>query len=213
MFPGKLTQSQARRLAAAMIVFIFLFLFLMIIIPATTIPHYYGTLVEKTQIGSEYAYFWLAAAVSLVLYGIIVVDWLREATAERDRRRLPYTIEIFPISLVRFLQWSPKTHVRHGVIVAADILFAASGTINVLLWLLTRPPIRKGIVMRESYQMGMLAPVAQETQAPTEAVATAGPGSRVSHPSFPDVVLMARAGVYVPEPYEWAPPREGELRP
>jgi len=42
MFPGKLSRSQARRLAATMIILIFLFLFLMIIIPATTIPHYYG---------------------------------------------------------------------------------------------------------------------------------------------------------------------------
>ncbi|KAF9510011.1 hypothetical protein BS47DRAFT_1396406 [Hydnum rufescens UP504] len=97
MFPGKLSQSQARRLAVAMIVLIFLFLFLMIIIPATTIPHYTGPwcwITDRTlessrlKIGSEYVYFWLAATVTLVLYGIIVVNWLREATAKRDRRLL-----------------------------------------------------------------------------------------------------------------------------
>jgi hypothetical protein len=42
---------------------------------------------SRLKIGSEYAYFWLAATVSFVLYGIIVVNWLREATAQRDRRR------------------------------------------------------------------------------------------------------------------------------
>ncbi|KAF9510012.1 hypothetical protein BS47DRAFT_1396408 [Hydnum rufescens UP504] len=189
---------------------------------------------SRLKIGSEYVYFWLAAAVTLVLYGIIVVNWLREATANRDRRLLrdaismgwypiAYIIEIFPVSLVRFRQWSAKGHgPRHGVIVAAAILFAASGTINVLLWLITGrrfgfsdPPEdeKEEDRKREFYQMGMLAPVAQETQAPTETLATAGRGSRVSHLSFPHDVLMARAGAYVPEPYEWAPPREGELGP
>ncbi|KAF9510007.1 hypothetical protein BS47DRAFT_111595 [Hydnum rufescens UP504] len=81
MFPGKLSRSQARQLAVAMIALIFLFIFLMIIIPATTIPHYYGKsgawcwitdgTVESSRlkIGSEYAYFWLAATVTFVLYG------------------------------------------------------------------------------------------------------------------------------------------------
>jgi hypothetical protein len=41
---------------------------------------------SRLKIASQYAYFWLAAAVSFVLYGIIVVNWLREATAKRDRR-------------------------------------------------------------------------------------------------------------------------------
>ncbi|KAF9514268.1 hypothetical protein BS47DRAFT_882419 [Hydnum rufescens UP504] len=99
MLPGMLNQSQVRQLAVAMIVFIFLFLLLMITIPATTIPHYYGDTgawcwiidtrgeASRLRIGSEYAYFWLAATVSFVLYGTIVVNWLREATATRDRRR------------------------------------------------------------------------------------------------------------------------------
>ncbi|KAF9510010.1 hypothetical protein BS47DRAFT_1364898 [Hydnum rufescens UP504] len=43
---------------------------------------------SRLKIGSEYVYFWLAATVTLVLYGIIVVNWLREATAKRDRRLL-----------------------------------------------------------------------------------------------------------------------------
>lgn len=30
--------------------------------------------------------FWLAALLSIVLYGYIVVKWLREAAAERDPR-------------------------------------------------------------------------------------------------------------------------------
>ncbi|KAF9514269.1 hypothetical protein BS47DRAFT_882186 [Hydnum rufescens UP504] len=161
MFPGKLNLSQARRLAVAMIVFIFLFLILMITIPATTITHYYGnagpwcwitdTSVEasRLKIGSTYAYYWLAATVSFVLYGTIVVNWLREAVAKRDRRRhreaismawypIAYTAEVFPISLVRFLEWSPRgPRPQHGFIVLAAVLFASSGAINVLLWLLT----------------------------------------------------------------------------
>ncbi|KAF9514279.1 hypothetical protein BS47DRAFT_1485150 [Hydnum rufescens UP504] len=161
VFPGVLSRSRARQLAAAMIILIFLFLFLMIVIPSTTIPHYYGntgawcwitdTSVEasRLKIGSEYAYFWLAATVTFVLYGTIVVKWLRQATAERDRRLLrdaismgwypiAYTAEIFPISLVRFLQWRPAGHrPQHGWVILAAILFASSGAVNVLLWLLT----------------------------------------------------------------------------
>jgi hypothetical protein len=140
MFPGKLSLSQTRRVAVATIALIFLFLFLMIIIPATTIPHYYGksgwvsSTVSSTvlfftstfclfpislsawcwiangtaessrlKIGSEYAYFWLAASVTFVLYGIIVINWLREATAKRDRRLLRDAI---------YMGWSVLRH-RH----------------------------------------------------------------------------------------------------
>ncbi|KAF9511424.1 hypothetical protein BS47DRAFT_1383426 [Hydnum rufescens UP504] len=161
MFPGKFTQSQARQLTVAMITFIFLFIFLIITIPATTIPHYYGDTgpwcwianrspeSSRLKIGSEYAYFWLAATVSFVLNGIIVVNWLKEATAKRDRRLLrdaismgwypiAYIVEIFPVSLVRFLEWRPKSPgPQHGFIIAADMLFASSGAVNVLLWFLT----------------------------------------------------------------------------
>jgi hypothetical protein len=42
---------------------------------------------SRLKIGTEYAYFWLAATVSLVLYGTIVVSWLREETVKRDRCR------------------------------------------------------------------------------------------------------------------------------
>jgi hypothetical protein len=43
---------------------------------------------SRLKIGSEYAYFWLAATVTFVLYGTIVAKWLRQATEERDRRLL-----------------------------------------------------------------------------------------------------------------------------
>jgi hypothetical protein len=42
---------------------------------------------SRLKIGSTYAYYWLAATVSLVLYGTIVVNWLRGAATKRDRRR------------------------------------------------------------------------------------------------------------------------------
>jgi hypothetical protein len=42
---------------------------------------------SRLKIGSTYAYYWLAATVSFVLYGTIVVNWLREAATKRDRRR------------------------------------------------------------------------------------------------------------------------------
>ncbi|KAF9503053.1 hypothetical protein BS47DRAFT_895225 [Hydnum rufescens UP504] len=149
MFPGKLSRSQARRLAVAMIALISSLSFL-----SSLSPQRLSTLLWKNawcwiadgtvessrlKIGSEYAYFWLAAIVTSVLYGIIVVNWLREATAKRDRRLLrdamfmgwypiAYIVEIFPISLVRFLEWRPKSPgPRHGFIIAADFLFAASG--------------------------------------------------------------------------------------
>ena len=40
----------------------------------------------RLKIGSEYAFFWLAAAVSAVLYGIIVFRWFKEGVVDRDRR-------------------------------------------------------------------------------------------------------------------------------
>ncbi|KAF9505895.1 hypothetical protein BS47DRAFT_484443 [Hydnum rufescens UP504] len=165
MFPGRLNRSQARRLAIAMIILIFLFLFLMIIIPATTLPHYYGNTgpwcwitdanreASRLKIASEYAYFWLAAAISFVLYGIIVVNWLREATAKGDRRRLrqaismgypiAYTVEVFPISLVSISSMEcegPKP--QRGFLIPAATCIASSGAVNVLLWLPHRPAIR-----------------------------------------------------------------------
>lgn len=36
-------------------------------------------------LGSEYAYFWLAAVVSTVCYGYIAFRWLQEAGAQGDR--------------------------------------------------------------------------------------------------------------------------------
>jgi hypothetical protein len=41
---------------------------------------------KRLQIGSEYAFYWLAASISAVLYGTIAVKWYREASAERDDR-------------------------------------------------------------------------------------------------------------------------------
>ncbi|KAF9514271.1 hypothetical protein BS47DRAFT_1343207 [Hydnum rufescens UP504] len=236
MFPGMLNRSQVRRLAAAMIVFIFLFITLMVTIPATTIPHYYGdtgawcwitdTSVEasRLKIGSEYAYFWLAAAVSLVLYGIIVVNWLREATAKRDRRRhrealsmvwypIAFTAEVFPISLVRLLQFNRKgPRPRHGFVVLAAIIIASSGAVNVLLWLLTGR--RFGFSdspegdeeedrRRDSYTMPMISPAERGLHPPA---ATAGGGLPISHPSFPEDPPTTQR-LYVPEPYVWMPPR------
>ncbi|KAF9514267.1 hypothetical protein BS47DRAFT_1343198 [Hydnum rufescens UP504] len=258
MFPGKLNRSQARRLAVAMIVFIFLFLFLIIIIPATTIPHYYGntgpwcwitaTSVEasRLKIGSTYAYYWLAATVSFVLYGTIIVNWLREAATKRDRRRhreaismawypIAYTVEVFPISLVRFLQWNRKgPRVQHGFIILAAILFASSGAVNALLWLLTgrrfgfsnpQEGDEKEDRRREPYiahmlspvSGGMLSPLAGEMLAPDARgfhtpAAMAGGESHLSHPSFPEDPPVAHR-VHVPGPYVWMAPREGELGP
>jgi len=239
MFPGRLNRSQARRLAIAMIVLIFLFLFLMIIIPATTLPHYYGNTgpwcwitdanreASRLKIASEYAYFWLAAAISFVLYGIIVVNWLREATAKGDRRRLrqaismgwypiAYTVEVFPISLVRFLQWNVKgPKPQRGFLIPAATCIASSGAVNVLLWFLTGrrfgfsdPQVggEEEDRKRESYTTHLLSPVSGRFHSP---MATPGGGSHSSQPSFPEDPQMA-LGVYVPEPYEWTRPREGE---
>lgn len=37
------------------------------------------------RIGSEYAYFWLAAVISIGCYGWIVFRWLQEAGKEGDK--------------------------------------------------------------------------------------------------------------------------------
>jgi len=228
MLPGKLNPSQARRLAGAMIIFIFLFLFLMIIIPATTIPHYYGntgpwcwvtdSTVESSRlkIGSEYGYYWLAATVSVLVYGTIAVKWFKEASAERDRRLIrdaismgwypiAYIVEVFPISLVRFLQWQPSgKRPQHGWIILSATLFASSGAVNVLLWLLTgrrfgfSSPQHGEEDEREedTFLMGMHSP----------SVA----GSHSAQQSFPDGSSIVREA-HLPSPYVWAPPHEGRL--
>ncbi|KAF9514261.1 hypothetical protein BS47DRAFT_1361789 [Hydnum rufescens UP504] len=135
MFPGRLNRSQARRLAIAMIVLIFLFLFLMIIIPATTLPHYYGN--TGFKIASEYVYFWLAAAISFVLYGIIVVNWLGEATAKGDpvasARQYLWDGTVI-LALTRSIQGRKP---QRRFLILATTCIASSGAVNVLLWLLT----------------------------------------------------------------------------
>ncbi|KAF9510008.1 hypothetical protein BS47DRAFT_1364897 [Hydnum rufescens UP504] len=173
---------------------------LIITIPATTIPHYYGNSgtwcwtanrsVESSRlkIGSEYAYFWLAAIVTFVLYGIIAVNWLRGASAKRVRR----LGMIVPVSLVRFLEWRPKSPgPRHGFIIAADLL-------RPIRFLASPEDEDEEDHERES-SMGALPPVSQGIQSP----AAAGPGgeSHFSQPNFPDEVLISRAahvsGLYV----------------
>ncbi|KAF9517713.1 hypothetical protein BS47DRAFT_1339243 [Hydnum rufescens UP504] len=110
MFPGKLSRSQARRLAATMIILIFLFL------PWCWISE--TSRESRLRIGSEYPYFWLAAIVAFVLYGTIVVNWFREATAERDSRRHREAIS---------MGWKELQRQR----------ILRTGPVNVLLWLLT----------------------------------------------------------------------------
>ncbi|KAF9514278.1 hypothetical protein BS47DRAFT_1382045 [Hydnum rufescens UP504] len=120
MFPGKFNRSQARGLAVAMIVLIVVFLFLMIIIPATTIPHYYGNSGQAT-----------AEHDDLLLRDLIPFHSVHPWSSA-------YTAEIFPISLVRFPQWNSKGHKpQHGFVILAAILFAFSGAVNVLLRVLT----------------------------------------------------------------------------
>lgn len=48
-----------------------------------------------------------------------------------------YLLEIFPISLVRFLSFNTTHDVGHGWTILASVCFASSGMINMLLWLLT----------------------------------------------------------------------------
>jgi hypothetical protein len=143
---------------------------------------------------------------------------------------LAYTAEIFPISLVRFLQWKPAGHrPQHGWVILAAILFASSGAVNVLLWLLTGR--RFGFSdphdseesdseedhKRASYMMGMLSPGATGMHSPAvgslHSPSVAGGGeTHFARPSFPEDSIMTREA-YIPEPYEWAPPQDGELGP
>jgi len=48
-----------------------------------------------------------------------------------------YLLQIFPISLVRFLTFNTTYDVGHGWTILASVCFASSGMINMLLWLLT----------------------------------------------------------------------------
>jgi len=229
MFPGKLNQSQARLLAGAMIIFIFLFLLLMITIPSTTIPNYYGNTgpwcwitdatleSSRLKIGSEYAYFWLAATVSAVLYGTIAVKWFKEATAERDRERdrghirdaiamgwypIAYIVEVFPISLVRFLQWRPRgQRPEHGWVILSATLFASSGAVNVLLWVLTG--------RRFGFSSPQLDEEEQHEDTPMTGIQSPVVNGHSTHPSFPEGVHDTQ----IPSPYEWMPPHEAEFRP
>lgn len=50
---------------------------------------------------------------------------------------IAYIIEIFPISLVRFLSFRSGAHIGHGWTILAGVCFASSGMLNLLLWLLT----------------------------------------------------------------------------
>jgi hypothetical protein len=125
-------------------------------------------------------------------------------------------VEVFPISLVRFLQWNGKgPKPQRGFLILAAVFIASSGAVNVLLWVLTGrrfgfsdPQVgdEEEDRRRESYTMHLLSPVSGRM------LPVAGGGSHSSQASFPEDSPMA-PGVYVPEPYEWTPPREGEPGP
>jgi hypothetical protein len=134
-------------------------------------------------------------------------------------------VEIFPISLVRFLQWDPKgPRVQHEFIILAALLPASSGAINVLLWLLTgrrfgfsdpHEDDEEDDCERESYMMHMLSSVPGRMLSPDGRslhfrAATAGGEWHFSQPSFPEDPPVAHR-MYIPEPYEWMPSREREL--
>ena len=47
-------------------------------------------------------------------------------------------MQIFPQSLLRFLNWLPQgERPHHGWVILSSTLFASSGTVNALLWWLT----------------------------------------------------------------------------
>ncbi|KAF8305776.1 hypothetical protein DL93DRAFT_299811 [Clavulina sp. PMI_390] len=84
----------------------------------------------------------------MACYGWIVYRWLQEAGQQGDELLVrdaiamgwypaAYLVEIFPISLVRFLTFNSKTTVGHGWTIFASVCFASSGMFNLLLWLLT----------------------------------------------------------------------------
>lgn len=110
---------------------------------------------EVMGILTEYAWFWLASLTCFVCYGYIVVRWWREAKNEGGERDpemirqavvmawypIAYFVEIFPQSVVRVLSMHAKL-VGHpappdGWTVFTSVLFASSGWVNVLLWVIT----------------------------------------------------------------------------
>lgn len=103
VYPAALPPRRAQHVTCAIIGTILLFLILMIAIPSKTIPHYYGDTglwcwitddnirARRMRIAGEYAWYWFASLVSIVLYGssqlLLSVSFIETHPAERISRK------------------------------------------------------------------------------------------------------------------------------
>lgn len=78
-----------------------------------------GLIYLLSAIGSEYAYFWLAALVSIACYGWIVFRWLQEAGEQGDKLLVRdalamgwYPAGEFLIALLLFFDWNQVPYGR-----------------------------------------------------------------------------------------------------
>ncbi|KAF8310399.1 hypothetical protein DL93DRAFT_1652724 [Clavulina sp. PMI_390] len=105
---------------------------------------------EYLGIATEYGWFWLASFTCFICYGYIVIRWWIEADRDPELIHqalvmiwypIAYFVEIFPQSMVRVLNMHAAM-VREpapppGWTIFTSVLFASSGWVNVLLWVVT----------------------------------------------------------------------------
>ncbi|KZS91207.1 hypothetical protein SISNIDRAFT_551043 [Sistotremastrum niveocremeum HHB9708] len=116
----------------------------------------------RDGIALEYGWLWLTALVNCFLYIPVVITLLQSqrrrpaldsVSTESDRTMqkmafqmslypVIYMITITPISITRFIQFARPTHPPPFAVTAfASIMFSSSGTLNVLLFSITRPAL------------------------------------------------------------------------
>jgi len=99
---------------------------------------------------AQYAWFWLASLTCFICYGYIITLWWKEAEGDNELRKqaivmiwypIAYFVEIFPLSVTRITQLQNllkgKSTPPPGFTIFAAALFASSGWVNVLLWVVT----------------------------------------------------------------------------
>ncbi|KAI6153685.1 hypothetical protein BKA82DRAFT_4092828 [Pisolithus tinctorius] len=164
------------KFALLVLAIIWLVILILVVVPNVTEHNIYGPtghwcwIEESTmeQIGFDYIWMWLAAALNIIAYlflalvikRVVLVDGNRFRCWSKQERRtvssgaetsaegvkaiqmifypLVYIIIVLPISAARFSEFRGQD-VPFAVTAFADTLFASSGLFNTILYALTRP--------------------------------------------------------------------------